>query len=175
MKSKSKSYSHTLNIHMTIQILGERSIVRKNLTKAYWKRACQTPNSASPHLISKLFRSLTPFSLVDCKSLLSLGQVLLTPSQIFHGSVSSSSWDLEGPHFTCTVSKSGFLCLHSGTQLTQAQAHPLSFIVEEKLIIPFLYPCQKFITMRLQLQIFAACWYWNLQILLCFPRFPSLS
>jgi hypothetical protein len=54
------------------------------------KPAGQTPNSASPCLMSKLFRSPVPFSFVDCSSLLFLElvpqSVIRSSQQVSHGS-----------------------------------------------------------------------------------------
>jgi hypothetical protein len=59
--------------------------------------AGQTPNSLSPCLMPRgLFRSLTPFSFVDCNTLLSLGLIPLPvssfPRQVPHDSSMPNIW-----------------------------------------------------------------------------------
>lgn len=91
------------------------------MRKYDWRPAGQAPISASPCLMSKVFRSPTPFSFVDCNTCLSLGLFLfLVCSSSWQSSHNSAITNILG-----SLMKSGFTSASHSSLWAAIQGHPL--------------------------------------------------
>jgi hypothetical protein len=133
IKKQVTYFQHTMAQNRLCIMRGRKgSLVRKHWTKARPEtRWASSRLCISRSDVKAAFRSPTPFSFVDCSTLVSLGLVVYEVCILlgmYHTTLASStSWGLQqDPCFTFTASGMAFLGLRSGTQLTPAWPQHLS-------------------------------------------------